>query len=105
MKYAVVKAGGQQFKVSEGEILEIAYNDKVQANDAYTFDEVLLFVDGDTKKVGTPTIAGATVTGTVVDHIKKDKLRVSLFKAKARYRKTVGFRAKATKVKIEKIVA
>lgn len=102
MKYAVVVSGGKQYKVSEGDTIAV---DKLglKASDAYTFADVLLFVDGDTKKVGTPKLDGVVVSGTVVDEKKARKVRVAKFKAKARYRKVIGHRAVQTTVKIEKI--
>lgn len=102
MKYAVITSGNKQYKVSEGDVIVV---DRVaaKANDAYTFSDVLLFVDGDTRKVGTPTLSEVTVTGKVLEEVKGPKIRVAKFKAKARYRKVMGFRASQTKVQIEKI--
>ena len=100
MKYAVVLAGGKQYKVSEGDILEI---DKIAIQDSYTFSQVLLYVDGDEKMVGTPALSGVVVTAGVLENKKGKKIRVAKFKAKARYRKVMGFRPSLTKIKIEKI--
>lgn len=104
MKYVVVKSGGKQYKASEGTILEV---DKlnVEAGKPVTFEDVLLFSDGDTVSVGTPTLSTVTVTGKVLDQVKGAKIRIAKFKAKARYRKVQGFRAQLTKVQIEKIEA
>lgn len=104
MKYAVVASGGKQYRVSEGDTVSV---DKLglKANDAYTFADVLLFVDGETKKVGTPHVEGVVVSGTVVDEKKARKVRVAKFKAKARYRKVIGHRSVITTIKIDKIEA
>lgn len=102
MKYAVIKTGGQQFKVSEGE--ELAVNKlSGKAKDKLTFDEVLLEVDGDKVKLGTPTIKGAKVTATIVDQFKDEKIRILKFKAKSRYRRRQGHRQQLTRIKIVKI--
>lgn len=102
MKYAVVMSGGKQYRLSEGDTVEV---DKLglKADDVYTFSDVLLFVDGDTKKVGAPKLEGVVVSGTVVAEKKARKVRVAKFKAKARYRKVIGHRAVVTTIKINKI--
>ncbi len=104
MKYAVIMSGGKQYRVSEGETVSV---DKLglNPNDAYTFADVLLFVDGDTKQVGTPKVEGVVVSGTVVDEKKTKKVRVAKFKAKARYRKVIGHRSIVTTIKIDTITA
>jgi large subunit ribosomal protein L21 len=102
MKYAVIKTGGKQYKVSEGDVLEIDRL-KAEKDGKVLFDEVLLMVTDSGVKVGRPSIAGEKVEATVVDNIKGDKLRVSKFKSKVRYRKVIGFRASLSRVKIDKI--
>ena len=104
MKYAIVVSGGKQYRVSEGEAVMV---DKLglKPNDSYTFTDVLLVVDGETRHVGTPKLEDVTVLGTVIDEKKTRKVRVAKFKAKARYRKVIGHRAVMTTVKIDKIEA
>ena len=99
MNYAIISNGGKQYKVSEGTILEL---DRVQVEPGQelTLDKVLLTVDGDAITVGTPYVANSAVTAKVLDNTQGDKIRVSQFKAKARHRRTIGFRAKLTKVEI-----
>jgi large subunit ribosomal protein L21 len=104
MKYAVVVSGGKQYKVTEGETIVVDML-SVKPESAYTFEEVLLFVDGDTREIGTPTLSGVKVTGKVLEHSKGEKIRVAKFKAKAKYRRATGFRASLTKVQVEKIEA
>ncbi len=103
MKYAVIRTGGKQYRVAEGDEIEV---DKLEAEKGkpFTFDEVLLFVDGDKVKVGQPLVKGVKVKAKVVDQLKGKKIRVATYKAKARYRRVKGFRSRLTKVKIEKIV-
>lgn len=101
MKYAIIATGGKQYKVTEGSSITV---DRlpVEAESSYTFPEVLLFVDGDVQ-LGSPVLSDVTVAGKVLEHSKGEKIRVSKFKAKAKYRRTTGFRASLTKVLIESI--
>ena len=100
--YAIIKTGGKQYKVAEGdeviiEKLEVAEGDKV------TFEEVLTIVDGENVKIGQPVVKGAKVTGSVVKNGKGPKIRIFKFKHKTNYRRRQGHRQPFTKVKIEKI--
>lgn len=102
MKYAVVTAGGRQFRVSEGDVVTLDRL-SVKPDDSYTFAQVLLVVDGDTRHVGSPIVDGIQVSAKVLEHTKGEKIRVGKFKAKAKYRRVTGFRASLTKVQIESI--
>ena len=102
MKYAVILTGGKQVKVQEGETVAVEKL-AVKANDSYTFDQVLLFVDGDKKEFGKPNVTGVVVTATVVGDKKTAKVRVAKFKAKAKYRRVTGSRKIMTYLKIDKI--
>ena len=102
--YAIIKTGGKQYKVAEGEVIYVEKLD-AEAGDAVTFDEVLAVVaDGDVK-VGTPVVAGAKVTGKVEAQGKEKKILVFKYKAKSNYRRRQGHRQPYTKVVIEKIEA
>lgn len=103
MKYAVLKTGGKQYRVSEGQILEIEKIDK-KPKEKVEFEEVFLVVDGETKKIGQSKVEGAKVEAEVLEQIKGDKITVAKFKAKVRYHKKQGHRQKLTRVKIDKIV-
>jgi large subunit ribosomal protein L21 len=102
MKYAVIKTGGQQLKVSEGETVTIA---KLagKEKDKIVFAEVLMIVDGDKVNLGQPLVKNSKVTGEIVEQIKDKKIRVVKFKAKSRYRRAQGHRQQLTKVLIGKI--
>lgn len=102
MKYAVVKTGGKQYRVSEGDVILI---DRVEGkeNDTMTFPEVLLYTADGAITVGTPFISTVTVSGTVLGELKAEKIRVATFKAKARSRKVRGYRHSLTQVKIDSI--
>lgn len=96
MKYAVIRIAGKQYKVAEGDVIEVA---KVDNTDC----DVLLVVDGDEVEVGTPLVKGAKVKLEIVEQFKGKKLEIYKFKAKSRYRRHTGFRPQLTKVKVEKI--
>jgi large subunit ribosomal protein L21 len=101
MNYAVIRTGGKQYKVSEGDVIEI--DRLADKNGKISFEEVLLLVNDGKVKLGKPTISGEKVEAKLVENIRGEKLRVSKYKAKVRYRRTTGFRAELSKVQIEKI--
>lgn len=102
--YAIIKTGGKQYKVSEGDVITV---EKLAANEgeAVVFDEVLTVVEGVDVKVGKPVVEGAKVTGKVEAQGKDKKILVFKYKAKSNYRKRQGHRQPFTKVVIEKIEA
>ena len=103
-KFAVIKIGKSQYKVVEGDELDV---DKIEGKKgkALIFDEVLLLVDDKKVKIGKPLVKGAKAKAKIVDQFKGKKIRVATYKAKSRYRRVKGFRALLTKIKIEKITA
>lgn len=102
MKYAVVRSGGKQYRVSEGETV-VVEKLGLKANDLYTFPEVLLVIDEGRRQIGNPTVEGAQVKGSVVGEKKTTKIRVAKFKAKAKYRRVTGSRKVMTHIKIDSI--
>ena len=88
-------------KVSEGDVIKVEKLG-VEAGETYNFDQVLA-VGGDTLTVGTPTVAGATVTASVIGDGKAKKVIVYKYKRKSGYHKKNGHRQQYTAVKIEKI--
>lgn len=102
MKYAIVRIGGSQYKVQEGDEIEV---DRLpqKETEALVFPEVLLVVDDGEVNIGQPTVEGTTIKAKIISHLKGEKIRVARFRAKSRYRKVRGFRAALTKIKIEKI--
>ena len=99
--YAIIKTGGKQYCVEEGKVITIEKLD-VEAGAEEAFDEVLL-VSGESVKIGQPTVAGAKVTGKVLEQGKGAKIRIFKYKAKSNYRRRQGHRQPFTKVQIEKI--
>ncbi|MDD6235079.1 MAG: 50S ribosomal protein L21 [Lachnospiraceae bacterium] len=103
MKYAVIAACGKQYKVSEGDVIKVEKLG-VAEGETVTFDKVLLVSDGEAV-IGNPTIAGASVTASVVCEGKDKKVVVYKYKRKTGYHKKNGHRQLFTKVKIESINA
>ncbi len=102
MQYVVIETGGKQYKVTEGSVIEVERLDDAEG-EKVALDKVLLFVDGDTIKVGTPYLEGVSVEGKLVKNLKGDKIRVAKFRAKSKYRKVIGHRQMLSQVQIEHI--
>jgi len=102
--YAVVTTGGKQYRVEAGSELVI---ERLAADDgaSVTFDRVLLVGDGDAVTIGTPTVEGASVSGTVLREELGPKLIIFKFKQKATYRRTRGHRQHLVRVRIDEINA
>lgn len=102
MKYAVIKLAGKQYTVKPGDIIETERLN-LKPKDKFTIEEVLLAVSDANTKVGTPQVKGITVKATVLDNVRGEKIRVSKFKAKVRYRRVTGHRQTLSKVQIDDI--
>ena len=108
MELAVIKTGGKQYVVSPGATVTIeklgrgAATQDVKKGDTVTFDQVLM-TDNGTLSLGTPTLSGKTVSGTVQSVGRAKKVEVVKYKAKSNYLKRRGHRQPQIKVKIDKI--
>ena len=102
--YAVVKTGGKQYRVQEGDILRV---EKLSGDigSEIAFDDVLLFSDGENLQVGNPNLDNVAVTGRIVDQGKAPKIIVFKYKRRKRYRRKQGHRQPFTAVKIDSIQA
>ena len=102
--YAIVKTGGKQYKVAEGDVLFV---EKLEANegDVVTLDQVLAVAGENGLTVGSPVVEGATITAKVVAQGKAKKVIVYKYKAKKDYRRKQGHRQPYTKIVVEKINA
>jgi large subunit ribosomal protein L21 len=102
MAYAVIRSGGKQYQVSEGETVRV---DRLsgEPGSKVSFGEVLL-IGGDEPKFGTPTIAGAAVEGEIIGDTLGEKLVVFKFRKRKRSRKKAGHRQSYTSVKITKVM-
>lgn len=100
--YAVIKTGGKQYRVQQGDVIFVEKID-AQADEAVTFEEVLLVNDGEETKIGKPVVEGAKVEGKVLAQVKSKKIVVYKYKAKKNERKKQGHRQPYTKVEITAI--
>ena len=100
--YAVIKTGGKQYRVQQGDVIFVEKLN-AQADEAVTFEEVLLVGDAEQSKVGTPVVEGAKVQGKVLAQVKGKKIVVYKYKAKKNERKKQGHRQPYTKVEITAI--
>jgi large subunit ribosomal protein L21 len=98
MTYAIVKLGGKQYRVQEGEQLLV---DRLAVDENKTFHPDVLFVGGDGQAELAPR--GVQVTAKVVGHVLGDKIRIGKYKKRTGYRRHNGFRAKLSQVQIETI--
>ncbi len=99
--YAVIKTGGKQYRVVSNQVVKIERLPG-EAGDAIVFPEVLM-VGGDNPIVGTPTVAGASVTGTVLEQAKGEKIIVFKKRRRKNYRRRNGHRQLLTVVRIGEI--
>jgi large subunit ribosomal protein L21 len=102
MAYAIIKTGGRQFRVAEGDTIDVDLLD-VDPGKTTTFADVLMFADGDNVTHGNPLISGAKVTAEVLEQRKDKKVIAFKYKRRKGYHRTVGHRRKLTRVKIKSI--
>ena len=99
---AVIKTGGKQYKVTEGQYLKVE-SLAGEVGSSVTFDHVLLAESDGEIKVGTPYIDGVTVTAEVINHGKAKKVNIIKFKRRQNYKRFKGHRQNYTEVKITEI--
>ena len=101
--YAVIKTGGKQYKVAPGEKLKV---EQIPADVGaeVILDQVLMVGEGESVRLGQPTVAGATVTATVVSHGRGEKLKIFKMRRRKHYQKHQGHRQNYTEIRIEAIV-
>ena len=102
--YAVIETGGKQYQVKPGDEVFVEKLD-VNAEDAVTFDKVMVVGADDGIKVGAPYVDGATVTAKVIKNGKSKKVTVFTYKPKKGEKTKIGHRQPYTKVMIEAINA
>ena len=102
--YAVIRTGGKQYRVAAGESLEV---EKLEGavGDSITLHDVLLVAAGDTVQVGTPNVAGASVTAKITGQYRGNKIMVFKYRPKKRIRVRKGHRQSLTRLQIESINA
>ena len=102
MAYAIIRTGGRQFRVAEGDTIDVDLLE-VEPGKTATFGDVLLFADGKEMSHGNPLVSGAKVTAEVVEQRKDKKVVAFKYKRRKGYHRTVGHRRKLTRVKIKRI--
>jgi large subunit ribosomal protein L21 len=102
MAYAIITTGGRQYRVTEGDTIDVDLLD-VEAGKTATFSDVLMYSDSEKLTHGDPLISGAKVTAEVVEQRKDKKVIAFKFKRRKGYHRTVGHRRKLTRVKIKSI--
>jgi len=100
--YAIIKDGGRQYKVEEGQELEIDYRDLPKGNEV-KFEEVLAVSGGDGLQLGSPSVEGASVTAEVLGVAFGKKLTIQKLRRRKNSRRRTGHRQIYTKVRINKI--
>lgn len=103
MAYAIVKTGGKQYRVAEGDVIDVEKLDVEAGSDTQL--EVLMVSNGASLLVGAPTLTGASVTAEVVDQHKGEKVIAFKYKRRKGYHRTVGHRRQLTRLKIKTISA
>jgi large subunit ribosomal protein L21 len=101
MAHAVIRTGGKQYRVAAGDVIRVEKLDG-DAGSKIVFDEVL-FLDGDAPKFGTPLVAGAKVSGEIVQQARGEKLVIFKFKRRKKYRRKNGHRQSFTAIKITEV--
>ena len=102
MAYAIIRTGGRQFRVAEGDTLDVDLLN-VEPGKTATFGDVLLFADGKDVTHGNPLVSGAKVTAEVLEQRKDKKVLAFKYKRRKGYHRTVGHRRKLTRIKIKTI--
>ena len=102
--YAVIKTGGKQYRVAAGEKIKV---EQIPADvgSQITLDQVLMVGEGESVKIGTPVVVGATVTASVLSHGRHDKVRIFKMRRRKHYQKHQGHRQNYTEIRIEAISA
>ncbi len=100
--FAVLKTGGKQYKVSQGDVIQV---EKLEGNvgDEVTLDQVLMISEDETVDVGSPVLEGSQVTGEIIDQAKGKKIIVFKKHRRKNYRRKNGHRQLITHLKITKI--
>jgi large subunit ribosomal protein L21 len=94
-----------QYRVEQGQVLTIDLIEAAEAGSQIELGEVLLIGDGETVKVGSPLVSGATVRAEVIGERKGEKLVIFRYRNKKRYRRRTGHRQRYTQIKISEIIA
>ena len=97
--YAVIKTGGKQYRVAQGDTLKVEKLDAGEG-DSVEFDQVLMVGEGEDVKIGTPYVDGSRVTATVKGHGRGDKVEIIKFRRRKHHMKRAGHRQDYTELEI-----
>jgi large subunit ribosomal protein L21 len=100
--YAIFESGGKQYSVSPGDTLDIEKL-AIPVGKEVELTDVLMVVDGESVKVGSPTIENAVIIGHVLEHVKGEKLHIFKSKKRKGYRRKIGHRQKYIRLQIDEI--
>lgn len=100
--YAVIRAGGKQHKVAQGDVIEV---ERLSGDDKVEFTPLLIVDDDGNVKAGASELSGATVSARVVGETQGEKLRIFTYRSKSRNRKRRGHRQRYSKIEISGIKA
>jgi len=103
--YAIFEDGGRQYKVSEGDTLLVDLRERVEGAREITFDRVLMVGEGEQARIGTPWVAGASVTASVIEERKLPKVVGVKFRRRKGYKKKFGHRQRVLRVRVSQINA
>jgi len=101
--YAVIREGGKQFKVQEGDIIKIPKRSEEEGK-KITIKDVLMISDDESTKIGNPIIKNAKVEAKILKHSKDKKIIVFKYKRRKGYRRKLGHRQQFTRIEIGKIL-
>ena len=102
--YAVIKTGGKQYRVAAGEKIKVEQI-PAEVGAEITLDQVLMVGEGESVKIGTPLVSGATVTAKVLAHGRGDKVQIFKMRRRKHYQKHQGHRQGFTEIEISGIAA
>lgn len=102
--YAVIATGGKQYRVSEGDVIQIEKLSADEGSDV-SFDNILMVGEGDDVKIGAPYVDGCKVTATVQSQMRGKKIEIVKFRRRKHHQKRTGHRQYLTKVQITGISA
>jgi len=97
--YAVVKTGGKQYRVAQGDVLKVEKLDGAEG-DSIELNNVLMIADGENLKIGTPVLDGGKVTATIKSHGRGKKIEIMKFRRRKHHQKKTGHRQSYTELEI-----
>jgi large subunit ribosomal protein L21 len=97
--YAVIANGGKQYKVTQGQVLQLETID-LEAGKEIEFDQILMLADGDKITLGAPFLQGVKVKAEIIDHGRHKKINIIKFRRRKHHMKRMGHRQNYTEVKI-----